>query len=63
MEMGDDGSQALSTPETSAAQAVDRTTSRPTCHSVALTGGPSQHMGRPAPPETPAPRRVRPGDE
>ena len=63
LEMEDDGGQAPSTPKTSAAQAVDLTTPRPSCCLVASTGEASQPMGGPAPPDSSTSQRVGPGNE
>ena len=63
LEIRDASGQAPSTPETTAAQAVDLTTPRPPRRSADLTGGLSQPLERSAPTETPPPRRVRPGDD
>ena len=61
--MDDDGGQAPSTPKTSAAKAVDLTTTRPPRRVAASTGEASPPMGGPAPPDSNISQRVRPGNE
>ena len=61
MEMGDDGGQAHSTPKATSAQAVDLTIPNPSCWRVTPTGGATQPMGGPAPPDIENSRRARPG--
>ena len=61
--MEDDGGQAPSTPKTSAAQAFDLTTLRPSRRVTASTGEASQPMGGPAPPVSSTSQRARPGYE
>jgi len=64
MDVADDGRPAPSTPETSAAQAVDLTTPRPSRRPVGDTSNADRLLpsGPPANPLTPSNTRARPGD-